>query len=152
MPVLKYFVCVGGGLLALLFLADLYIPKQPARARVHYTYHIPITSSAHAKLGPITFSGETRSFGPPPPMTVVDFAARPDRATQASARKATQANDEAATSLSSAEQRAKPERKKVAKRKIQRRRAIADRDVAHLPRGWHREHPTGLAFARPFFW
>jgi hypothetical protein len=79
---------------------------------------------------------------------VVDFAARPGDAKQA----ATHANAEMASSSSSAEQRAQPERKKVAKRKIQRRRAVAHRDTGHLPRGWYREQPGGLAFARPFFW
>lgn len=151
MPIVGYFMWVGGGLVALLFLADLYVPRQPAKAQVHHTYHIPITSSAHAELGPVRFSGETRSFGPPPPMNVVDFAAHPSRTTQAASRQAMQASAETTSPSSSAEQRARPVRKKVAKRKIQRRRP-ADRDFAHLPSGWYRERPAGLAFAQPFFW
>jgi hypothetical protein len=150
MPVLKYFLWVGGGLLALLLFADLYLPKPPPRTEVHHqTYHIPITSTVRVGTEPIVFSGQTRSFGPPPPMTVVDFAARPNK-TQDHVK---QANAAMTGKSEAAEQRAKPEpRKKVAKRKIRRQQAPDDRDFAHVPDGWRRDQPTGLAFARPFFW
>ena len=69
MPILGYCLYVGGTLIALLFVADLYIPKQAVREEVPHAYHIPITA-AHTPAQPITFSGQTRDFGAPPPMTV----------------------------------------------------------------------------------
>jgi hypothetical protein len=66
----------------------------------------------------------------------------------------------------SAAQKTKAARQKVAKRKIRRQRDTIDRDVARLPDGWQQEQPMwqrnrpmwqrdqsfGLAFARPFSW
>ncbi len=148
MPVLKYFLWVGGSLLALMLVANLYLPKQPQRTETHHTYNIPISAPVSGDSQAITFSGPTRNFGPPPPMTVVDFAARPNDATQTVTHSAMQARAEMT------EQSAKPARQKVkvAKRKIKRQRAPVDHDVARLPDTWHRDQPMGLAFARPFFW
>lgn len=151
MPILSYFLWAGGALLGLLFVADWYLPEHPSRAEVHYTYHIPIASSVRAGPQPITFSGETRHFGPPPPMTVVDYSARPVGA-QTAALPAMQANAEMATPSSSASQHAEPARQKVAKRKIHRRRVVTDHDAGILPGGWRPEAPPGMAFARPLFW
>jgi hypothetical protein len=148
MPVLRYIMWVGGSLLALLLVVDFYLPKQPQRAEAHRSYNIPIAAPAPADTQAITFSGETHNFGTPPPMTVVDFAARPNGATQAANHPATQAHAQMT------EQRAKPARQKVkvAKRKIKRQRDPIDHDIARLPDPWQRDQPMGLAFARPFSW
>jgi hypothetical protein len=147
MPVFGYFMWVGGGLLALMLAADFYLPKQPQRTEVHHTYNIPISAPASEDTQAITFSGETRNFGAPPPMTVVDFAARPNDATQADTNTAMQARAQMiGQSATPSQQKAK-----VAKRKIKRQRAPIDHDVARLPDAWHRDQPMGLAFARPFF-
>lgn len=152
MPVLRYLLWVGGALLALLFVADSNLPRQPPQAWTPHAYKIPIAASVRPGPQPVTFSGETRNFGSPPPMIVVDFSARPDAATQSPTHQAIQARAEMTGTLSSAEQSAKPARQKVAKRKVNRHRELADRDPARLPDGWRQEEHTGLAFARPFFW
>jgi hypothetical protein len=146
MPVLRYFMWVGGSLLALLLMADFYLPKQPQRTDAPHSYNIPIAAAAPPDSQAITFSGETRNFGAPPPLTVVDFAARTNDAKQA-ATPAMQAHAQM-----TAEQSAKPARQKVAKRKIKRQRVPVDHDVARLPDAWQRDQPMGLAFARPFSW
>jgi hypothetical protein len=151
MPVLKYFLWVGGSLLALLLAADFYLPKQPQRTETHHSYNIPIAAPARPDSQAVTFSGPTRNFGQPPPMTVVDFAARPNGATPPANDTATHARAQM-TGAPAAEQRANPVRQKVAKRKIKRQRAPTDHDVARLPDAWHRDQPMGFAFARPFSW
>jgi hypothetical protein len=148
MPVWKYFVWVGGVLLALLFVADFYIPKQPEQASTQHTYNIPIASSARPGPEAITFSGETRNFGAPPPMTVVDFSAQPIAASRSPGPQALQAHAEL-TVAPSATQSPTPARQKTAKRK--RQREPADHDPASFPDAW-RNGPTGLAFAKPPFW
>jgi hypothetical protein len=75
MPILGYCLYVGSALLALLFVTDFYIPKQAPRDETPHTYNIPI-AAALVPSQSITFSGQTRDFGAPPPMTVVDFAAK----------------------------------------------------------------------------
>ena len=82
MPVLRYFMWVGGSLLALLLMADFYLPKQPQRTEEPHSYNIPIAAAAPPDSQAITFSGETHNFGAPPPLTVVDFTARPNDAKQ----------------------------------------------------------------------
>jgi hypothetical protein len=152
MPILKYFLWVGGGLLALLFAADLYVPKHAMRAEVPHTYHIAIASPVRPGVEALTFSGETRDFGRPPAMTVVDFSTQPDAASQAATERTLQARAEVSAVSTSAQQDAKPARQKVAKRKVKRYREPDARDVAYVPDGWRREQPFGLAFARPFSW
>jgi hypothetical protein len=161
MPIWKYLLWVGGGLLALLFVADVYLPKQPAQATAEHVYNIPIASTAPRGPPALTFSGETRHFGPPPPMTVVDFSAHPNAAEQTQDAQAMLARAETAATPS-ATQSARPARPKVAKRKVNRQREFARRDPAHLPDGWGQDRwrqdgwrqdgPTGLAFAKPTFW
>ena len=139
MPVWRYFLWVGGGLLALLFVVDFHLPRQPPRTEVQHAYNIPI-AAAPAGSQPVTFSGETRDFGSPPPMVVVDFSAQTQRATQAYA----QMGD----ATHSAKPDVKPARPKVAaKRRINR-----ERELAHLPDDWSRDRYSGTAFARPFSW
>lgn len=138
MPVWKYFLWVGGGLLALLFVVDFYLPRQPPRIEAQHTYSIPI-AAAQVGSRAITFSGETRDFGSPPPMVVVDFAAQTQQATQAYAQMSGAA--------ASAQRDVKPARQKVAKRKMDK-----PRDLAPLPDEWSRDRTTGIAFARPFPW
>jgi hypothetical protein len=148
MPVLNYILWVGSSLLALLFVADFYVPAQPQRTQTPYTYNIAITSPPNPAQSAVTFSGETRDFGAPP-MTVIDFAAQPNAATPAPGQQTQQARAEM-TGTPTAVQSQKPARQKVAKRKINRR--PADHDPAYnIPDGW-RQEPTGLAFAKPFFW
>jgi hypothetical protein len=160
MPILGYCLYVGGALLALLFVADLYIPKQAVREEVPHTYHIPIAAAFNPNQ-PITFSGQTRDFGAPPPMTVVDLAAkapaaetqgRTPQALKQQALKQQALNQQA---LAPAAQReAKPVRKKVARRKV----APPENSLAQIPDEWRHRYPyagpgtAGMAFARPFSW
>jgi hypothetical protein len=141
MPILGYCLYVGGTLLALLFVANLYIPKQAVREEVPHTYHIPITA-AHSPSQPITFSGQTRDFGAPPPMTVVDLAAKAPTA---------EAQGRASQALAQTAQReAKPVRKN---KKVARRKVNPENSFAQVPDEWrHRYTHTGMAFARPFSW
>ena len=138
MPILGYCLYIGGTLLALLFVADLYIPRQAVREEVPHTYHIPITA-AHTPGEPITFSGQTRDFGAPPPMTVVDLAANAPKA---------EAQGRASQTLAQMAPKAKPVRKKVARRKVN-----PENSFAQIPDEWrHRYTHTGMAFVRPFSW
>jgi hypothetical protein len=142
MPILGYCLYVGGTLLALLFVADLYIPKQAVREEVPHTYHIPITA-AYTPGQPITFSGQTRDFGAPPPMTVLDLAAKAPTADTKG-----RASQVLAQMTPTAQREAKPVRKKVARRKVP-----PENSFAQIPDEWrHRYTHTGMAFARPFSW
>lgn len=143
MPILGYFLYIGGALLALLFVADAYVPKQVSRQEAPHTYNIPITA-AHTASAAIVFSGETRDFGRPPPMTVVDFASQSTHTTQA----ATQPAPAQAQVTVAARQEAKPVRKKVARRK-----AAPENSYAQIPEEWRSRYVyTGMAFARPPGW
>jgi hypothetical protein len=153
MPILGYFVWVGACLLGLLFFADSYVPKLPETATVQYVYNIPIKSAALPGQQAVTFSGETRDFGSPPPMTVIDFAAL-----AASSKPAAPAQAHAELTVTApVAQKLKPPRQRAAKRKINR---AHDFDVARIPDGWRRDDARdgwrrdgsmGLAFANPFF-
>jgi hypothetical protein len=156
MPILGYFVWVGACLLGLLFFADSYVPKLPEATTVQHTYNIPIKSATPPGQQAVTFSGETRDFGAPPPMTVVDFASPPN-ASKTAATAPTHAHAELTAAPPSPSAQSKPVRQKVAKRKINRSREL---DVARLPDGWRRDDmrdgwrrdgSMGLAFANPFF-
>lgn len=153
MPLLGYFFWVGACLLGLLFVTDSYVPKKPDATTVEHTYNIPIKSAAPSGQQAVTFSGETRVFGTPQPMTVVDFAAA---ATSSKSAVPAQAHAELTVTAPAAQQ-TKPARQKVAKRKINRSREV---DFARIPDGWRRDEPRdswrrdgsmGLAFANPFF-
>lgn len=148
MPVLGYILWVGGGLLALLFVADLQIPRQPPRTEVPHSYNIHIESNDRDGPKAIAFSGETRSFGPPPAMTVVDFAARKPAPSQSEGW--TEAHAQSGDKPPETKAAAKPVRKKVAKRKVGKLN-----DFARVPDEWRRDRYTGdmgMSFARPFFW
>jgi hypothetical protein len=143
MPILGYFLYIGGTLLALLFVADAYVPRQAPREDAPHVYNIPITA-AHIASAPIVFSGETRDFGRPPAMTVVDFASQSPRTTQA----ATQPAPVQAQVTVAARQEAKPVRKKVARRKV-----APENSYAQIPDEWRSRYTyTGMAFARPLGW
>lgn len=143
MPVWRYFLWVGGGLLALLFVVDVYLPRQPPRTEAHHTYNIPI-AAALVGSEPVTFSGETLDFGSPPPMVVVDFSSRTQRTTEANAQ---MIDAQIGSAQASAKLDVKPTRPKVAKRKINR-----ERDFAPVPDAWSRDRYSGMAFARPSTW
>lgn len=143
MPVLGYCLWVGSVLLALMFAADVYLPEQPPR-EAHLTYRIPIASKPN-KSPSLTFSGETRNFGPPPPMSVVDLAAQSSQPKPTDVR--TQAHAQLTDAPPSANSKAKPARKKVAKRRINRQD-----DFARMPEAWRQDRNVGFAYARPFFW
>lgn len=146
MPVLGYLLYVGGSLLALLFVVDIYVPRQAAREEVPHTYNIPITA-APTTSAPIVFSGETRDFGRPPPMTVVDLADHPQRAAAEPAKPA-QAESQAQVTVA-AKHDAKPVRRKVARR----RTLPPENSYAQIPDEWRSRYTnTGMAFARPFGW
>jgi hypothetical protein len=144
MPILGYCLYVGGALVALLFVADFYIPKQAVREELPHTYHIPIAAAFNPNQ-PITFSGQTRDFGAPPPMTVVDLAAKaPAAETQGRTPQALKTQQALASE-------AKPVRKKVARRKV----APPENSFAQIPDEWRHRYPyqgPGMAFARPFSW
>jgi hypothetical protein len=143
MPILGYFLYIGGTLLALLFVADAYVPRRAPREEVPHAYNIPITA-AHIATAPIVFSGETRDFGRPPPMTVVDFASQSPRTAQAAAQPAPTKTQVTVA----ARQEAKPVRKKVARRK-----AAPENSFAQIPDEWRSRYTyTGMAFARPPGW
>jgi hypothetical protein len=151
MPVLRYCLYVGGTLLALLFVADFFIPKHAVREEVPHTYHIPIAAAFNPNQ-PITFSGQTRDFGAPPPMTVVDLAAKaPAAETQG---RTSQALKQQALNQQALNQQAlapKPVRKKVARRKV----APPENSFAQIPDEWRHRYSypgPGMAFARPFSW
>ena len=139
MPILGYCLYIGGTLLALLFVADLYIPKQAVREEVPHTYHIPITA-AHTPGQPITFSGQTRDFGAPPPMTVVDLAANaPTAGSAGSGLASPRANGAQRRSRCARRWRAARSTRRTASRKFPTNGATAIRTL-------------GMAFARPFSW
>src|SRR5436305_3697277 len=50
MPVLRYFLYIGGALLGLLFILDAYLPKFPMPVRVHD--HIPVIRIASDRKWP----------------------------------------------------------------------------------------------------
>jgi hypothetical protein len=142
MPILGYLLYVGGTLLALLFVADIYVPKPAPRDETPHTYNIPIAAAATTNA-PIVFSGETRDFGRPPPMTVVDLANHPPPAAQPPAQ------PPQAQVTVAAKSEPKPVRRKVARRKI----APAENSYAQIPDEWRSRYTnTGMAFARPFGW
>lgn len=142
MPILGYCLYVGGTLLALLFVTDFYIPKQVPRDETPHTYNIPIAASVVPGQS-ITFSGATRDFGTPPPMTVVDFAAKAQ--TSGSALRASQVLAQVAPA---AQRGTKPVRKKIARRKVG---PSPENSFAQIPEEWRSRYThTGMAFARPF--
>jgi hypothetical protein len=144
MPILGYCLYVGSALLALLFVTDFYIPKQAPREEVPHAYNIPI-AAALVSAQTITFSGQTRDFGAPPPMTVVDFAAKAQAASSPA-----QASRAFAQATPTAQRETKPVRKKVARRKIN---PSPENSFAHVPEEWRsRYNYTGMAYARPFSW
>jgi hypothetical protein len=149
MPILGYFLYVGGTLLALLFVIDFYVPRQPAREEIPHTYNIPI-AAAQAPGQPITFSGETRHFGTPPPMTIVDLAAKAPQSAEPAPEGSQKTAQALAQMAPSAQHATKPVRKKIARRKIN---PNPDNSFAQIPEEWrHRYTHTGMAFARPFSW
>jgi len=145
MPILGYLLYVGGTLLALLFVADIYVPKQAPRDEVLHTYNIPITAAVTASA-PIVFSGQTQDFGRPPPMTVVDLASHPQQPTEAPAQTA-QAKNQAQVTVA-ARSEARPVRRKIVRRKV-----APENSYAQIPDEWRSRYTnTGMAFARPFGW
>jgi hypothetical protein len=126
MPILGYCLYVGSTLLALLFVADFYIPKQAPRDETPHTYNIPI-AAALVPSQSITFSGQTRDFGTPPPMTVVDFAAKAQAAGPAA--RSSQVLAQVTPS------------------------AHGENSFAQIPEEWRSRYTySGMAFARPFGW
>jgi hypothetical protein len=113
--VLQYFLYVGAGLLALLFLADANLPRPELRAETphHATIRIAATDAGPAA---VTFSGPTIDHGAPPALQVVDLsalAAEPRR--QAFAQAASEASPQAAAPVA-----AKPPRQRPRKRYVKR--------------------------------
>ncbi|MDQ8732135.1 hypothetical protein [Bradyrhizobium sp. LHD-71] len=148
MPVLGYCLSVGSVLLTLMFVADVYLPSQPPLAEAHRTYKIPIKAK-HVGPQPLTFSGATRTFGPPPAsLAIVDLAGQTNPSKQADAKPADprQAHAQMTNASQAVEPKAKPARKKIARRKVYR-----DRDVAQVPEPWRQNGGFGFAFARPLW-
>ena len=87
MPLLRYFLYVGGALLGLLFLADAELPRPQLRSEPAPHLEIRIASSA---VGPaaVSFSGHAVNHGvAPSAMQVIDLSARAaDAKTQACAQ------------------------------------------------------------------
>ena len=148
MPVLGYLLYVGGTLLALLFVADIYVPRQAPRDEVPHTYNIPLTAAVTASA-PIVFSGQTQDFGRPPQLTIVDLASHPQQPAEAPAQPAqtAQAKNQAQTTVA-ARSEARPARRKIARRKV-----APENRYAQIPDEWRSRYTNaGMAFARPFGW
>jgi len=143
MPILGYLLSVGSALVALLFVADFYVPRQMPRDEAPHNYKIAITGAPTAGAA-ITFSGTTRDFGPPPPMTIVDLATNPPKTAPDQAQ--AQATPSQAQMAVAARQEQKAVRRKVARRKVS-----PENSYAQVPDEWRHRY-TGMAFARPLGW
>lgn len=149
MPVLGYCVSVGSALIMLLFVTDFYLPKQPLREEAHHNYNIQI-AAAMVGREVVTFSGETRNFGPPPPMTVRDLAVEPPAPEQPRQPGGAQTAQAHAQTTVAAKRDTKPARKRVARRKPN---PSYENRFANIPDQWQRPRfYSGMAFARPFGW
>lgn len=164
MPLRGYLLYVSGALVALLLATNLYIPRQAQREEAPHAYNIQITAPPNPNR-PVTFSGETRNFGEPPPMTVVDFAekAQPHVAQAAApargaSRKVVAKAAPARTARAhphatvTAQREARPARTRVA-----RRRTGPENSYAQIPDEWRHRYTVlgpgmGMAYARPFTW
>jgi hypothetical protein len=142
MPLARYFVFVGGVLLALLFLSDAYLPKLPAAQmadtdlpviRIHTDRKWPervVYDTSHATIIPAQIANP--DVGAPAPATVADIAAK------AQVREAfAQMPPSDSQQLQQSEPK-KPEAKLQGKRKIAKRRAAPPMIlVARQPQfGW----------------
>jgi len=143
MPILGYLLSVGSALVALLFVADFYVPRQAPRDEAPHNYNIVITA-AQTMGGAVTFSGAPRVFGPPPPMTIVDLATNPPKT--APDQPQAQATQSQAQMAVAARQDQKHVRRKVARRKVS-----PENSYAQIPDEWRHRY-TGMAFARPLGW
>lgn len=136
MPLLQFFSFAGAVLLALLFVADSYLPKPAARHEPQRFYTIRIAAD-HVGPEAITFSGDPVRFA------VADQAvADPSPVADASAEPSGSPRDAMAqlapASNTPAVEHAKPKRKPV-KRRVVRTQEPPDAFV-----GWTR--PTRTAF------
>jgi hypothetical protein len=73
MPVLRYFLFVGGALLALLFAADAMLPQPPAKERIVAGAELPAIRINSERKGPEAVILETNR-----PTTVPAVTARPE--------------------------------------------------------------------------
>ena len=76
MPVLRYFLFVGGALLALLFAADAMLPQPPAKERIVSGAELPAIRINSERKGPEAVILETNR-----PTTVPAVTATPETAT-----------------------------------------------------------------------
>ena len=139
MPIIRYFVCVGGALLALLFAAEWYFPALADRtnaeadaARVDKT--VIRIHSARSLPERIVF--DTAAPNVAPTTAAVDSRAEPrgDRVRQVSA-----AMQETKPSTASTETREHAERRVRARRTPKMTRRQSERRLAFEPRGFFDE-------------
>jgi len=125
MPLLRYFLYVGGALLALLFISDAYLPKLPVEVRADY--ELPVIRIHSDRKWPerVVFDTNLPTIVPsqtasltasvPVPATVADVSSK-GRARDAFAQ--LQPSDQKPAQLTDPK---KPEQKVVRKRKIAKR-------------------------------
>jgi len=117
LPVLQYFLYVGAGLVALLFLADANLPRPELRAETPHYAVIRIAASGPGSAA-VTFSGPTIDYGAPPAMQVVDLSAQAaDPRRQAFAQAASETSPQAAAQVAAKSPQQRP-RKRYAKRPV----------------------------------
>ncbi|MEA2863832.1 MAG: hypothetical protein QOC84_1788 [Bradyrhizobium sp.] len=121
MPLARYFVLVGGVLLALVFISDLYFPKSPVVATADVDRQVIRIHSDRKWPDRIVFDTNVPTISPPPAQTVASIAPA-EAEVPAKAREAfAQLPSDEPKRMRIAEVR-KPEPKPLRKRKIARRR------------------------------
>lgn len=140
MPLLQFFSFAGAALLALLFVADSYLPKPAERHEAQRSYTIRVASD---RVGPeaVTFSGNPVHFA------VADAVAVAPTAANASPEPSKSPRD-AMAQLASASDTPAVEPAKPAKRKPVKRR-VRTQEAADTTAGWTR--PTHTARTAGFF-
>ena len=127
MPLLRYFLYVGGALLALLFISDAYLPRLPVEAsadydlpavRIHSDRKWPervVFDTSHPTIVPQQTASAAASV--PAPVKVADVSAKADLRDSFAQL---QPSDQTQAQPSDLK---KPEKKVVRKRRIAKRRA-----------------------------
>jgi hypothetical protein len=134
MPVLKYFLFVGGSLLALLFAIDAYIPKEPAvtAAEAGAPSDNPTLRIRSDRKWPerIVFDTSAPTIVPPVQTAAAEVSQPAQPTTPASEFTAKARVRESFAQFKPTEEASKPEAKPQPKRKVARHRAPATPQVA----------------------
>lgn len=140
MPLLQFFSFAGAALLALLFVADSYLPKPAERHEAQRSYTIRVASD---RVGPeaVTFSGNPVHFAVADAVTVAPQVANASPEPSKSPR-------DAMAQLTSAANTPAVEPARPAKRKHVKRR-VRTQEPPETAAGWTR--PTRTARTTGFF-